>query len=364
MQKHIPTHLLEVLKLIVAGYDRKQIARFRKQTVGGINQYINKLKTQYFADEPELQSSNFNPDRALMLAGLRFLEQERQGGIEAILNVDDLNRYLDRFLHTGISAYPEHTAEMSKFLGDILELTVNTTSSIAIRKDLQPLLGLVRLIEFWGRTMPLSTNEQQEKFKIIQGLLELYPFPDVQVLGSVLELDLTRMYTNQAGNIDRLEVLRVTASKCKPFIAGYLYEELGKQYVLSDEHDIATIRPIIAESKEYYRRARHGERILGLDDVLSRAIWMKERDPRQAAKLMRDVAQKLQSSDKVVPDILVRPLSYEGIMRLEAGERKERVIPILSEAYRLAQSRHLGYFIDWLEHHPLKYGINIKEHLR
>jgi hypothetical protein len=259
----------------------------------------------------------------------------------------------------------EKPALAADFLGVVanqLEEDYCKTSKRTLRQELKPLVGLARLTQANALQNSLPTAELKIPIDLIDKTLQLYPDEETLVFGAAMMFCESRMHTGQVGDIDKLERLEGKVAKCSAYIASFFYEELARQHILSEssEHDLNVIRSNIQRGKEYCLLDRQlRERTAGLDDILGRAEWLKGKDPHRGAAFLHNAATQLEASPHSL-DLLVRAYAYEGVMRLDAGQRQEGE-SILMKGYRYAKEVGIIYFVDWLQCVPLEYGFDVKK---
>jgi len=257
---------------------------------------------------------------------------------------------------------PVYAADFAGAVARQLEYDYRRTASKSRRQELKPLVSLARLIQANAFQNSLPTRQLFAPVDLARATIHLYPDDETLVFGTAIMFASSRMQTGHIGDIDQLERLERRTAKCSPYIASFFYEELARQHIASESatHTLEVIRADIRRGKEFCLLDRQvRERMAGLDDILGRAEWLKGKDPRKGAALLRHAGAQLETSAHSL-DLLVRAYAYEGVMRLEAGQRRKGE-DILVKGYRCAQDLGIGYFIDWLERVPRAYDFDVKE---
>ena len=265
-------------------------------------------------------------------------------------------------LREASSDNPALAADILGIVAQQLEEDYHTTSRRSQRQELKPLVGLARLSQALAFQNSLSTTQLAVPIDLAKATSQLYPNDETRIFGATIAFASLRMQTGKVGDIEELERLECNVAKCSPFIASFYYEELARQQILSESsaHDLNVITSNIQHGKEWCLYDRQiSERIAGFDDIQGRAEWFKGKDPRKGATFLHKAVTQLEISHRSL-DLLVRACAYEGVMRLDAGQRQEGE-DILVKGYRYAHEINIGYFIDWLERVPRAYGFDVKE---
>jgi hypothetical protein len=246
-----------------------------------------------------------------------------------------------------------------------LEKIYRTTSSRTLCQEMKPLVGLARLIQAHGLMNSLPTTRLYEPVNLAKTVLQLYPDEETTLFGTAIILCASRMRTGQIGDVDMLERLQSTTARSSDYVTSFFYEELARQRILSDssDHTLDVVKVGLIQGKERcLADPQLKDRLAGFDDILGRAAWMKTGDPRTGATLLHGAVKQLEASGHSL-DLLIRAYAYEGVMRLEAGQRQEGE-QVLLKGYQLARQIGLRYFVDWLEQVPGKYGFDVKEQIQ
>ncbi len=120
------------------------------------------------------------------------------------------------------------------------------------QRELRPIVGLVDLVKAHALMNTLHSSRLEQPVIIATQTLAEYKTDELDVYGTAIQLCSLRMYNDRVGDIDKLARLRDKVAACSPYISSFYYEELAKQYLLSDssDHTLAVIKAAVEEGKK------------------------------------------------------------------------------------------------------------------